>query len=97
MKQLVRNNEAVSAARKAKEKESIERKRSETYIGSLKKSKSFQKYVVENIFQRNITECTDISRIIASHPNASKEEIGDLAMTATAVKLKLEKILAELS
>jgi uncharacterized protein YabN with tetrapyrrole methylase and pyrophosphatase domain len=81
----------------AKKKLAIEEERRRNYLKSLSQNHSFQRFVVERIFKKNIAELTDTRKIIAGmKKDTTKEEIGDLVMQSIIAAKMLEKILSEI-
>lgn len=62
------------------------------YLETLRKNGRFQKFVIDDIIRKNLTELTDLNKI----PVGEFEEMGKMAFQAMAARKTLEKILGEL-
>ena len=97
MKVVVKDEVKLKLERKEKEVRQQENKVRLDYLSSLRKDDKFQKYVIDEIIQRNLNLLTDTRLIEKSGANLSnKEEIGNLVLISIMSRKNLEKILQEL-
>lgn len=75
--------------------------RRDSYFTKLRKDRNFQKYVVEDIIRKNISELTDTRKIAKAYQAAGgnmdkKDELGGLVIESIMAAQQLEKIFGEI-
>jgi hypothetical protein len=88
--EIVKKDEKLAESQKEVEQRKIEEEHiREDYLKRLRNDPLFQKYVIQEIFEVNLNEMTDIRNM----PAGTYTDLGKLVLQAKAARAKLESIL----
>ena len=94
MKKQFYNKEQIEREKKEKERARKENEIRKNFFATLKRNKKFQKYVVEEIINRNINSLTNTQNLMTKE--RTKEELADLVIANLKAAETLKNIFKDI-